>query len=189
MEYYTKQTSKPPSVLSWNLCIRESLCIQIVHGWEEKITVLGKVSGQYALSLSKFSIFFSCLVTHPHITTTAHGGQHQPTVLASRVLWGNVNQQKEIYPGADIRNKLEGLGVQQKRGKNVAGPWKIYHLQYVRSSAPISAVIYCPQLCQNLMKNTDLRSYIFLSCLFSFWHYQAFAFWFGKLCDVFKNPL
>lgn len=119
---------------------RESFCIKIVRMWEEKITVQGKVSDQSALSLSSFSISFSCLLTHPHIATTACGGQHQPTGLTSRVLWGNVNQQKLLCPRADIRNKLQSLGMQQKRGKEHCCAWKIYHLQYAGSSGTISAV-------------------------------------------------
>lgn len=113
-------------------------------GWEKHS------SGQNFWPICPFFVqllnfLFLSLDTHynsPHIATTARGGQHQPTVPASRALWGNVNLQKQLCPRADIRNKLESLGMQQKRGKNIAGPGKIYHLQYVRSSATISAVCH-----------------------------------------------
>lgn len=176
--------------VSWNFCIRESLCIQIVRVWEEKIRVQGKVSEQSALSFSSFSIFFSCLLTHPHIASPARGGQHQPTGLASRVLWGNVNQQKELCLRTDIRSKLEGLGMQQKRGKEYCWTWKIYHLQYVRSSATIFAV--CHLLPPALPKSDEkywFKELHFPWLFIFFLALKAFAFWFGKICGVFwKSP-
>lgn len=165
--------------------------IQIVPVWEEKNRVQGKVSDQSALSLSGFSIFFSCLLTRPHIAIPARGGQHQPTGLASRVLWSNVNQQKQLCLRADIRNRLEGLGMQQKRGKEHFWTCKIYHLQYVRSSATNSAV--CHLLSPALPKSD--KKYWFKELCFPwlfifFLALKAFAIWFGKICGIFwKSPI
>lgn len=127
--------------VSWNLCRRIFLYKNCVCVGGENHSA-GKISDQSAFSLSSFSISFFCLLTHPHIATTACGGQHQPTGLTSRVLQGNINQQKLLCPWADIRNKLESLGMQQKRGKEHCRAWKIYHLQYAGSSATISAVCH-----------------------------------------------
>lgn len=52
---------------------------------------------------------------------------------------------------------MERLDLQQKE-RTLLGLEKIHHLQCFRSSAMLSAIIYCPQLCQILMKYTDLRS-------------------------------
>lgn len=51
------------------------------------------------------------------------------------------------------------------------------------------SVIYCPQLCQNLMKNTDLRSYIFLVVYFLSGFNKILPSGSGTSVVFFKNPL
>lgn len=191
VENYTKQASKSPSVVSLNLCIRESLHRCRLCVCEEKNTVQAKVSDQFTLSLYNFSIFFSCLLTYPHIRATAHGRKHQPTVLASRALWGNVNQQKHSFvPGQMLGINWKVWSCNRKEKRTLLGLEKFIISNMLGPVPPfLLSVIYCPQPCQNLMKNTDLRSCIFSVVYFIFGFNKILPPGSGTSVVFFKNPL